>query len=72
MNVARSEEEATRQAAGENILATDEEREAALEIDEVFEEGVIDEIAGEIAASEAGAGSGGLSSYAFCAIANTS
>ncbi len=54
INVARSEEEAERQAAGENILATDEEREAALDIDEVFEEDLVAEIAEDIAATEAG------------------
>jgi len=52
VNVARSEEEATRQARGEDVLATPEEREAALEIEEVFEEDVIAEVAEELAATE--------------------
>ncbi len=53
INVARSEEEAERQARGENVLATAEEREAALEIEEVFEEDLVAEIAEELAATEA-------------------
>jgi len=53
INVARSEEEAERQARGENIFATEEEREEALDIEDVFETDLVDEIAGEIAASEA-------------------
>ncbi len=53
VNVARSEEEAERQARGEDVLATPEEREAALGIEEVFEEEVIAEVAEELAASEA-------------------
>jgi large subunit ribosomal protein L9 len=52
VNVARSEEEAERQARGEDVLATPEEREAALEIEEVFEEEVIAEVAEELAATE--------------------
>jgi len=51
INVARSEEEAERQARGENVLATPEEREAALDIEEVFEEEVIAEVAEELAAT---------------------
>jgi len=52
VNVARSAEEAERQARGENVLATPEEREAALAIEEVFEEDVIAEVAGELAEGE--------------------
>ena len=52
VNVARSAEEAERQARGENVLATEEEREAALDIEEVFEEDVIAEVADELAATE--------------------
>ncbi len=53
INVARSQDEAERQARGENVLATPDELEAAaaLEIEEVFEEDVVAELAGEIAAS---------------------
>lgn len=52
VNVARSEEEAERQARGEDVLATPDEREAALEIEEVFEEDVVAEVAEELAATE--------------------
>jgi len=59
VNVARSDEEAERQARGEDVLASPEEREAALDIEEVFEEEVIAEVAEELAtgdsASEDGA-----------------
>ena len=54
VNVARSEEEAERQARGEDVLASPEEREAALEIEEVFEEEVIAEVAEELAATDGG------------------
>lgn len=52
VNVARSAEEAERQARGEDVLATPEEREAALDIEEVFEEDVVAEVAEELAATE--------------------
>lgn len=55
INVARSQDEAERQARGENVLATPDEleaEEAALEIEEVFEEDVIAEVAEEIAATD--------------------
>lgn len=53
INVARSQDEAERQARGENVLATPDELEAAesLEIEEVFEEDVVAELADEIAAT---------------------
>lgn len=53
INVARSEEEAERQARGENVLASAED-ELEIEIEEVFEEEVVAEIAEELAASEDG------------------
>jgi large subunit ribosomal protein L9 len=56
VNVARSQEEAERLARGEDVLATPEEREAALEIEEVFEEEVIAEVAEELAATEGAEG----------------
>jgi len=52
VNVARSAEEAERQARGENVLATPEEREAALAMESVFEEDVIAEVASELAEGE--------------------
>ncbi len=53
INVARSQDEAERQARGEKGLASavDLEDEAALNIEEVFEEDVVAEVAEEIAAS---------------------
>ena len=55
VNVARSDEEAERQARGENVLATADDEDETIDIDEVFEEEVVAEIAEELAASEEGA-----------------
>jgi len=55
VNVARSEEEAERQARGENVLATADDEDEAIDIDDVFEEEVVAEIAEELAATDEGA-----------------